>query len=131
MNTQGKLKPMNNDIDISARYIDNMNANDKRRWYYIDMEEHDFQIRQEELRKYMALRARERRARAWNKEAQSDLFKLSLIPRMCGILMIFMSIFTWILANKVFGDADGTYMLLTIPIGLIAMIAPGYNKPKK
>lgn len=130
MNTNAQKKEHWN-IDISERYMEEQKANDKRRWVFIDLEEHDFQIRQEELRKYMKLRARERRNRAWKKEAQSDLFKLSLIPRLCGILMIFMSIFTWILASKVFGEVDGTYLLFTIPVGIVAMIAPGYNKPKR
>ena len=124
-------KQENRNFDISERYVDAMQENDKRRWIFIDLEEHDFRIRQEELRKYMALRARERKSRAWKKEAQADLFKLSLIPRLCGILMIFMSIFTWILASRAFHDVDGTYMLLTIPLGILAVIAPGYNKPKR
>ena len=58
-------KQENRNFDISERYVDAMQENDKRRWIFIDLEEHDFQIRQEELRKYMALRARERKSRAW------------------------------------------------------------------
>ena len=63
MNTNAQKKEHWN-IDISERYMEEQKANDKRRWVFIDLEEHDFQIRQEELRKYMKLRARERRNRA-------------------------------------------------------------------
>ena len=46
MNTNAQMKEHRN-IDISERYMEEQKANDKRKWVYIDLEEHDFQIRQE------------------------------------------------------------------------------------
>lgn len=112
-----------------SRYED-VDPNDKRRWHYVDLEEFEFRIRQEELEKHIAERRKERELRKWTREAKADLFKLTLIPRMCGILMIFMSIFTFIMLSQM-GEKDGTYMLITIPLGIITLLMPGWNKPHK
>lgn len=119
---------MNNtikNIDITEN-----DSNDKRKWHYIDLEEFEFRIRQEELEKRIAERRKEREERRWMREAKADLFKLALLPRMCGILMLFMSFFTFIMLSRL-GEKDGTYLLITIPLGLIMIIMPGWNKPQK
>lgn len=122
---------MNNtlkNIDISTH--DDVDPYDKRRWHYIDLEEFEFKIRQEELEKHIAERRKERERRKWMKEAQVDLFRLTLIPRMCGILMIFMSIFMAVIFAKM-GERDATWLMVTVPLGIGMVIMPGWNKPRK
>lgn len=103
-----------------------------RRWHYINLKEFEFQIRQEELEKYMALRKRERDRKRWYREAKIDLFKATLIPRFIGALLIAMTIFTAFLFRAM-GDEviDGTWMLWTGGMGLILLTMPGCNKPHK
>lgn len=103
-----------------------------RRWHYINLKEFEFQIRQEELEKYMALRKRERDHKKWYREAKIDLFKATLIPRFIGALLIAMTIFTAFLFRAM-GDEviDGTWMLWTGGMGLILLTMPGCNKPHK
>lgn len=121
---------MNNTIRKIDMSTYNDDPTDKRQWHYIDLEEFEFRIRQEELEKHIAERQKAREERRWYREAKSDLFKLTLLPRMCGILMIFMSIFTFIMLSRM-GEKDGTYMLITIPLGIIMLLMPGWNKPQK
>lgn len=124
MNTMRKQSPK--EIDISSR----LDENDKRRWHYIDLEEFEFNIRQEELEKYVAQRRRERKEARWKREAKADLFKLTIIPRCVGILLGAMSVFSWMLLSGL-GETDGTYLLITIPLSILLIFMPGWNKPTK
>ena len=124
MNTARKTHPRI--IDIS-----NTNEeNDKRQWHYIDLDEFEFRIRQEELEKHIAERRAERKMRRWNREARIDLFKLTLIPRMCGIFGLMLSVFAALMLQKL-GETDMTFLMITVPLSLFAIIMPGWNKPTK
>ncbi len=103
-----------------------------REWHFINLSEFEFQIRQDEMRKYMALRRKERARRRWYREAKVDLFKATLLPRMCGLIMIAMTISTLFLLRAM-GETmvDGTWMFVTLAIGALLLIMPGSNKPKK
>lgn len=129
MNTARKRKETLKNIDISRRMPMEPDT-DGREWHYINLKEFEFQIRQEELEKYMALRKKERDRNRWYREAQSDLFKATLIPRFIGIMMILMSIFSFAVLSKL-GETDGTWLLLTIPLGTLLLIMPGCNKPHR
>lgn len=103
-----------------------------REWHFINLEDFEFQIRQEELRKYMALRKKERNRKRWYREAKVDLFKATLIPRVCGLMMIAMTVSTLFLLRAIGEVAvDGTWMLVTLGIGILLVTMPGNNKPKK
>lgn len=103
-----------------------------RSWHYINLKDFEFQIRQEELEKYMALRKKERDHKKWYREARIDLFKATLIPRFIGTLLIAMTIFTAFLFRAMGDDTiDGTWMLWTGGMGLILLAMPGCNKPHK
>ena len=130
MNAQRKIpeRPKTRQIDISSRMTD---ENDKRRWHYIDLEQFEFDIRQQELEKYVAQRRMERKTRAWKREAKCDLFKLTLIPRIVGVCILALTVFSWMLLKGLGGPVDGPYMLITIPLGLLLIIMPGWNKPQK
>lgn len=127
MNAQRKINPIPKEIDISTRMTD---ENDKRRWHYIDLEQFEFDIRQEMLEKYIAQRRRERKEARWKREAKADLFKLTIIPRMIGICVLVLSAFSWMLLSG-FGETDGTYLTITVPLGLLLLIMPGWNKPTR
>lgn len=128
MTAEERLKK---NIDISRRMSMEPDENG-REWHYINLKEFEFQIRQEELEKYMALRKAERDRRKWHREARIDLFKATLIPRLIGALMIAMTIFTMFLFHAM-GDEviDGTWMLWAGGMGLILLAMPGCNKPRK
>lgn len=130
MNTARKREEtLKKNIDISRRMSMEPDE-DGRKWVYVNLKDYEFQIRQEELEKYMALRKKERDRNRWYREAQSDLFKATLIPRFIGIMMILMSIFSFAILSKL-GETDGTWLLLTIPLGILLLIMPGCNKPHK
>lgn len=103
-----------------------------REWHFINLSEFEFQVRQDEMRKYYALRKRERANRRWYREAKVDLFKATLIPRACGLIMIAMTISTLFLLRAT-GETivDGTWMFVTLALGILLAIMPGSNKPKK
>lgn len=128
MNT-AREETLKNNIDISRRMSMEPDE-DGREWHYINLKEFEFQIRQEELEKYMALRKEERARNRWYREARNDLFKATLIPRFLGVLMIAMSLFSYMILSKM-GETDGTWLFLTITFGALLLIMPGCNKPTK
>lgn len=92
----------------------------------MDLEDFEFNIRQDERRKFFELRQKERERRRWEREARIDIFKATLKPRMLGFLLILLSLFVYV-AN---GCGDATWLMVTVPIGALFMIMPGSNRPK-
>ena len=126
---QSREERLRRNIDVSRR-TDLEPADQGREWHYINLKEFEFNIRQEELEKYMALRKKESDARAWKRDAKNDLFKATLIPRFIGLLIMTMSIFAFMILSRL-GDTDGTWLFITITLGTLLLIMPGCNNPKK
>lgn len=97
------------------------------RWVFVDLEDFEFNVRQDERRKFFELRRRERARRRWQTEAQNDILKATIRPRLLGLLIVLMSICTFVGT----GGGDGTWLMVTVPLGLLFMIMPGSNKPKR
>jgi hypothetical protein len=97
------------------------------RWVFVDLEDFEFNVRQDERRKFFELRKRERARRRWTQEAQNDILKATIRPRLLGLIVVLMSICSFVGT----GGGDGTWLMVTVPIGLLLMIMPGSNKPKR
>jgi hypothetical protein len=100
---------------------------DKRKWVYIDLEEHDEQIRRKEQEEFYAMRKRERDRRREYQQRKKDLFLATLIFRVIGLLMIFFT--ALILAAHIVDD--GTWSIMFFAAGMLLVLMPGYNKPKR
>ena len=91
---------------------------DKKAWHYIDLEEFEFQIRQEEREKEYNIRCRQRRINKLKNDKRRKAFIKSIPYRVLGLLLIILSI------KLISYDSDGTFALLTIPIGLLTLFCP-------
>jgi hypothetical protein len=99
---------------------------DKREWVFIDLEDFEYRIRQEEREKFYGSRMRERARKREYQQRKNDLFLATLIFRILGAIMIGLS-FMLLAAHPL---EDGTWSAITLFIGALFVIMPGYNKPK-
>lgn len=87
-------------------------------WHYINLEDFEFKIRQEEREKEYQRRCRERSNRKKQYLKRRKLFIKSIPYRVIGLVLIVLS--TRILHY----DTDGTFALLTMPLGLLTLLCP-------
>jgi hypothetical protein len=113
-------------LTISKNDISN-EAQDKRKWVYIDLDAHDAEIRRKEREEFYALRKRERERKALHKQKRLDMFLSSLVFRCVGLAFIFLTLI--LLHSGLLGE-DGTWSFMTFGIGILLVIMPGYNNPK-
>lgn len=94
-----------------------MDSNNKS-WHYIDLEEFEYQIRQEEREKEYQRRCHERVSRRKRMIKHRKQFWKTLPYRMLGLILIILTVL--VLHN----ENDGTFMLISIPLGLLAVFCP-------
>lgn len=91
---------------------------DNRKWEYIDLEDFEFQIRQEEREKEYERRCKERRNRAIRIKNKRKAFIKTIPIRLVGLFLI-------VLTLKILKiETDGTFALITIPFGLLTVFCP-------
>lgn len=86
-----------------------------------DLEEFEFEIREDERRKIYEANKRKRERMIKYREAKKKLFLLSLVPRFAGCLLLYL---TFVMLHGPLVD-DGTFALLTIPLSFLLIILPG------
>ena len=91
---------------------------DNRKWEYIDLKEFEYQIRQEEREKEYQRRCRERNNRKKKYLKRRKLFIKSIPYRVIGLVLIVLSM------RILHYDTDGTFALLTMPLGLLTLLCP-------
>lgn len=91
---------------------------DNRKWEYIDLKEFEYQIRQEEREKEYQRRCRERNNRKKKYLKRRKLFVKSIPYRIIGLVLIILSM------RILHYDTDGTFTLLTMPLGLLTLLCP-------
>lgn len=101
-----------------------------KEWHYVDLDEVILNAKREEREYFAEIRKRERENRKWEKEASLDLLKLSIPIRMIGVLMLLCTVIALIFFRSM-GEKDATFTLVTVPVGIIFLIAPGWNKPHR
>lgn len=119
-------------MDNLARNEIELTTNDQEikrgeRWYLIDLEEFEFQVREDERRKFYARKKAARDRKKNEEENKRKLFLKSLPFRFGGLFLLLTSfklceIGTFF--NEKIGINDYTILLITIPISFILMFAP-------
>ena len=113
-------------IDISVARVDDK-SDDGKSWEYINLNEYEFEIRQDERRKEFERRCAERARRRKIAEDKRKAFKRTIPFRIGGLLLIWLTIAmlkSGILYDDVIGGVDGTFACITIPMGLLTVFAP-------
>ena len=109
------------DDERYVRYID-LNKERPGNWQYIDVDRLECDIREDEVKKWVGIRQRERARAKARKRATIEVNILNLIIRLIGFFMIFVgySASLWL-------HEGGPVIALGL-FGLIAVISPGINK---
>jgi hypothetical protein len=103
-----------------VKYID-LNKERPGNWQYVDLDKFERDIREDETRKWVELRRRERARQKLRKEAFWSVVLATLAVRLIGLGMVLGSI----AASLYFHD--GSAALVGIPFGALFMICPGHN----
>ncbi len=119
-------------MDNLARNEIELTTNDQEikrgeRWYLIDLEEFEFQVREDERRKFYARKKAARDRKRNEEKNKRKLFLKSLPFRFGGLLLLLTSLKLCEIGtffNEKIGINDYTILLITIPVSLILMFAP-------
>lgn len=119
-------------MDNLARNEIELTTNDQEikrgeRWHFIDLEEFEFQVREDERRKFYT-RKKAARNRKKNEEENNRKFFLKSLPfRFSGLLLLLTSLKLCEIGtffNEKIGINDYTILLFTIPISLVLILMP-------
>ena len=91
---------------------------DNRQWEYVDLNDFEYQIRQEEREKEYQRRCNIRKANRIRIYKRRKAFMKALPMRILGLFLICASI-------KMLGCThDGTFVLVTLPLGIVGLLCP-------
>ena len=99
--------------------MDNIYHKDRTSWHYIDLEDFEYQIRQEMTSNSVNCRRRARQRRAAEHERKIAKAKYFAIQKLVGMLIIVGTIMTAMLLN----GADMSFAFITVPIGLLMVFS--------
>lgn len=114
-----------NEIDINV--IRNKVSDKGEKWEFVNLDELEFQIRQDERRKEYERRCEERARRKRVAEEKHNNLMRSIPFRVGGIILVIATITLFnsgLFYDKTIGTTDGTLACLFIPIGIALTIAP-------
>lgn len=92
---------------------------DNTNWYYIDLEDFEYQIRQEMTSDAVGCRRRERQRKAAERNKKIARVKYFAIQKIIGLIMVVGTIIVGIMFN----GTDMTFSIITLPIGLLLLFS--------
>lgn len=92
---------------------------DNTNWHYIDLEDFEYQIRQEMTSDAVGCRRRERQRKAAERDKKIARAKYFTIQKLIGLIMVVGTIIVGIM----FKGTDMTFSIITIPIGLYLLFS--------
>lgn len=92
---------------------------DNTNWHYIDLEDFEYQIRQEMTSDVVGCRRRERQRKAAERNKKITRAKYFTIQKLIGLIMVVGTIIVGIM----FKGTDMTFSIITLPIGLLLLFS--------
>lgn len=94
---------------------------DRSSWYYIDLEDFEYQIRQEMTNNSVDCRRRARQRKAAERKAKHNRRIYFAIQRLIGLLFVVGTILVMFIVRNY--GADVTFSIVTIPVGLMMVFS--------
>lgn len=94
---------------------------DHTTWHYIDLEDFEYQIRQEMTSNSVDCRRRARQRKAAERKAKHNRRIYFVIQRLIGLLFVFGTILAMFIVRNY--GADITFAIVTIPVGLMMIFS--------
>jgi hypothetical protein len=99
--------------------MDNVIYRDRSSWYYLDLEDYEYSIRQEMVSDEVDRRRRARSRKIAERKAKHNRKIYFAIQRLIGLMFIIGTMFTIIMLK----DTDVSFALVTIPVGLLMVFS--------
>lgn len=99
--------------------MDNIYHKDNTNWHYIDLEDFEYQIRQEMTSSSVDYRRRERQRKTAERNRKIARAKYFAIQKLIGLVMVVSTIIVGIM----FKGTDMTFSIITLPIGLLLLFS--------
>lgn len=101
--------------------MDNIINRDRSSWYYLDLEDYEYSIRQEITSDRVNYNRNRRKRKAAERRQKHNRRIYFAIQRLIGLLFVFGTILAMFIVRNY--GADVTFSIVTIPVGLMMVFS--------